>query len=161
MRIHACLLALIACAPLAFAADGAAQEWPRLGPQVLLGTSGFEPGYMAEFTLTNFHDIRLRPELFLHDFERPGIGGAALWPLPVALPAGQTLHLGPRLAYHNGKHSTDPRGELSAMGIYNLPLPPKDVESRHNLEAILAIGLIDKDGTEVAFSAGAGYVYRF
>ena len=161
MRIHACLLALIACAPLATAADEPLSDWLRLGPEVLVGTSGFEPGYMGEFTFKQAANIRVRPEIFLQDFERPGIGCAALWPLPVALPEGQTLHIGPRLAYHNGKHSDDPRGELSAMGIYNLPIPPKDAGTPHNLELILAIGLLDKDGTEVAFSAGAGYVYRF
>lgn len=161
MRILACLVALVACAPLVTAADEPLSDWLRLGPQVLVGTSGFEPGYMAEFTLKDFHNLRLRPELFLQDFERPGVGGAVLWPLPVPLPEGHSLHLGPRLAYHNGRHGDDPRGEVDAMGIYNLPIPPKEVGTPHNIELIVAIGLLDKDGTEVGFSAGAGYVYRF
>lgn len=138
----------------------AAMEWKdiRVGPQVLLGTSGFEPGAFAEFTWDKF---RLRPELFVHDRDRPAAGVAALWQLPVTLLAGHTLHLGPRLAYHNGDDSKDPRGEVSAMGIYNLPIPPKTADSRHNIEIIVATGLVDEDGAEFAISAGAGYVYRF
>jgi hypothetical protein len=140
--------------------SGVAMDWKdvRVGPQVLVGTSGFEPGAFAEFTWDSF---RLRPELFIHDRRRPGAGVSALWQLPVELPAGHTLHLGPRLAYHNGRHEDDPRGEVSAMGVYNLPLPPNQGDSRHNLEIIAAPGLVDEDGAELAFSAGAGYVYRF
>ena len=138
-----------------------AMEWKdvRVGPQALVGTSGFEPGAFAEFTWDNF---RLRPELFVWDFERPGAGVSALWQLPVNLMAGHTLHLGPRVAYHNGEHSDrDPRGEISAMAIYNLPIPPKQADTHHNIEIIAATGVVDEDGAEFAFSAGAGYVYRF
>ncbi len=135
-------------------------EWKdvRIGPQALVGTSGFEPGAFAEFTWGEF---RLRPELFLQDWDRPGAGVAGLWQLPIDLLPGHTLHIGPRFAYHNGEHGDDPRAELSAMAIYNLPLPPKQADSRHNLEVIVATGLVDGDGTEFAFSAGAGYIYRF
>lgn len=137
-----------------------AMEWKdiRVGPQVLLGTSGFEPGAFAEFTWDNF---RLRPELFIHDRDRPAAGASALWKLPVTLLEGHTLHVGPRLAYHNGDDGDDPRGEVSAMGIYNMPIPLKPGDSRHNLEIIAATGVVDEDGAEFAFSAGAGYVYRF
>jgi hypothetical protein len=138
----------------------AAMDWKdvRVGPQVLVGTSGFEPGAFAEFTWDKF---RLRPELFLHDGDRPAIGASALWQLPVTLLAGHTLHLGPRLAFHNGDDRHDPRGEISAMGIYNMPIPLKPGDSRHHVEIIAATGLVDEDGAEVAFSVGAGYVYRF
>ncbi|MBA3699048.1 MAG: hypothetical protein H0W78_09355 [Planctomycetes bacterium] len=137
-----------------------AMEWKdiRVGPQVLLGTSGFEPGAFAEFTWDQF---RLRPELFLHDRDRPGAGVAGLWQLPLTLLDGHTLHIGPRLAYHNGDDRDDPRGEISAMGIYNMPIPPKVADSRHHIEIIAATGVVDEDGAEVAFSAGAGYVFRF
>jgi len=137
-----------------------AMEWKdvRVGPQVLLGTSGFEPGAFAEFTWDQF---RLRPELFIHDRDRPAAGVSALWQLPVNLLAGHTLHIGPRLAYHNGDDNDDPRGEVSAMGIYNLPIPPKQADSRHHIEIIAATGIVDEDGAEFAFSAGAGYVFRF
>ena len=137
-----------------------AMEWKdvRVGPQVLIGTSGFEPGAFGEFTWDTF---RLRPELFIHDRHRPGAGVSALWQLPVALLAGHTLHVGPRLAYHNGDDANDPRGELSAMGVYNLPIPPTPGDSRHHLEINAATGLVDEDGTELAFSAGAGYCFRF
>lgn len=137
-----------------------AMEWKdiRVGPQVLLGTSGFEPGAFAEFTWDQF---RLRPEVFIHDRNRPAAGVSALWQLPITLLAGHTLHLGPRVAYHNGDDGDDPRGEISAMAIYNLPIPPKPGDSRHNLELIAAAGVVDEDGAEAAFSAGAGYVFRF
>lgn len=137
-----------------------AMEWKdiRVGPQVLLGTSGFEPGAFAEFT---WDQLRLRPELFVHDRDRPAAGVSVLWQLPVPLLDGHTLHVGPRVAYHNGDHSDDPRGEVSAMGIYNLPIPPKQGDSRHHLEIIAAVGVVDEDGAEAALSAGAGYVFRF
>jgi hypothetical protein len=139
---------------------GTAMEWKdvRVGPQVLLGTSGFEPGAFGEFTWDRF---RLRPELFIHDRDRPGAGVSGLWQLPVPLLDGHTLHVGPRLAFHNGDHHHDPRGEVSAMGIYNMPIPPKTADSRHHLEIIAATGVVDEDGAEFAFSAGAGYVFRF
>lgn len=143
-----------------FSTVASAMEWKdvRVGPQILLGTSGFEPGAFAEFT---WDKLRLRPELFLHDRDRPGAGVSVLWQLPAKLMAGHTLHLGPRAAYHNGDHSDDPRGEISAMAIYNLPIPPKQADTRHHLEIIAATGVVDEDGAEFAFSAGAGYVYRF
>jgi hypothetical protein len=142
------------------AATTVAADWDRvrIGPQVLLGTSGFEPGAFAEFTC---HEFRLRPELFIHDHDRPGAGLSALWQLPVDLLPSHTLHLGPRVAYHNGDHENDPRGEVSAMAIYNLPIPPKQADTRHHLEIIAATGVVDEDGAEFAFSAGAGYVFRF
>lgn len=143
-----------------FTALAPAMEWKdvRVGPQVLLGTSGFEPGAFAEFT---WDKLRLRPELFLHDRDRPAAGVSVLWQLPVSLLDGHTLHLGPRAAFHNGDHSHDPRGEISAMAIYNLPIPPKQADTRHHIEIIAATGVVDEDGAELAVSAGAGYVYRF
>ncbi len=137
-----------------------AMEWKdiRVGPQVLIGTSGFEPGAFGEFT---WDTLRLRPELFLHDRDRPGAGVSVLWQLPLSLLDGHTLHLGPRAAFHNGDDSDDPRGELSAMAIYNLPIPPKQADTRHHVEIIAATGVVDEDGAELALSAGAGYVYRF
>lgn len=156
MKAATALVALLA----GFALHAGAMEWKdvRVGPQVLVGTSGFEPGAYGEFTWDAF---RLRPELFIHDRNRPGAGVSALWQLPVTLLPGHTLHLGPRLAYHNGDDGDDPRGEISAMGIYNLPIPPKPGDSRHHLEIIAATGLVDEDGAELAFSAGAGYCFRF
>ncbi len=137
-----------------------AMEWKdvRVGPQVLLGTSGFEPGAFGEFT---WDKLRLRPELSIPARDRPGAGVSVLWQLPVPLLDGHTLHLGPRAAYHNGDNSDDPRGEVSAMAIYNLPIPPKQADTRHHIEIIAATGVVDEDGAELAFSAGAGYVFRF
>ena len=155
--LSACLFAVVGVNANAAEGVGDHPDWPRFGPQVLIGTSGFEPGYMGEF---DFGTFRLRPEVFLQDWGRPGIGVSGLWRLPVVLKEGHDLHIGARLAFHNGEHTNDPRGELSAIGIYNLPLP-LGAPSRHNLELIGALGVIDKDGVEPAVSAGAGYVYRF
>lgn len=159
--MHRTLLALstvvVACRLSAAEGVGEHPDWPRFGPQVLIGTAGFEPGYMGEFDFGNF---RLRPEVFLQDWNRPGIGVAGLWQVPVPLKDGHDLHIGARAAFHNGRHNNDPRGELSAIGIYNLPIP-MTAPSRHNLELIAAVGVLDGDGAEPAVSAGAGYVYRF
>ncbi len=159
--MHRTLLALsavlVACRLGAAEGVGEHPDWPRFGPQVLIGTAGFEPGYMGEFDFGNF---RLRPEVFLQDWDRPGIGVSGLWHVPVLLKEGHDLHIGARVAFHNGRYSKDPRGELSAIGIYNLPIP-MTAPSRHNLELIAAVGVLDGDGAEPAVSAGAGYVYRF
>jgi hypothetical protein len=133
----------------------------RYGPQISVGTSGFEFGAYGELDILD-DQYRLRPELFIHDRERPGIGFAFLWNTTFFnLPDHHDFYMGPRVAYHNGKHKHDPRGELSYMVLYNLPIPPLPGDSRHHLEIFAAFGLLDKDGTEVAATGGAGYFFKF
>jgi hypothetical protein len=149
------LLAAGACA------DGAEQPGiPRVIGQVLVGTSGLEPGVAAEWTIAGEHPLRLRPELFIQDGDRPGIGGAVLWQLPMQLPAEHDLFLGPRFAFHNGEHHDDPRAEIDAMGIYTFPIVPSQ-PGHHHIQVIVALGILDKDGAEFGVSAGAAYAYAF
>lgn len=128
--------------------------------EALVGTSNFEPGVAAEFRLPAEPPLVIRPELFVQDGDRPGIACAVLWQIPFTLPAGHDFMLGPRAAFHNGEHSGDPMGELDAMGIYSFPIIPSQ-PGHHHIEIITALGLLDKDGTTIGFSVGAGYAYSF
>ncbi len=133
---------------------------PRLVGEALIGTSNFEPGVAAEFRLPVTPALILRPELFVQDGDRPGIGFAALWEIPFTLPAGHEFMLGPRAAYHDGDHHDDPKGELDAMAIYVFPIIPSQ-PGHHHIEIITALGVLDKDGATIGFSVGAGYAYSF
>jgi hypothetical protein len=146
-----------------FATAENAFDWSevRFGPQVSVGSSGFEFGGYAEFDILD-DQYRLRPELFIHDKDRPAGAFAFLWHTTfLKLPEQHDFYMGPRVAYHNGKESDDPRAELSYMALYNLPIPPLKADSRHHLEIFAALGLLDKDGTELAATAGAGYFFKF
>lgn len=158
LRTIASLIALSA----ATAACAADQQiaLPRVIGQALVGTSGFEPGVAAEWTIAGEHPLRLRPELLLQDGDRPGIGGAVLWQIPFQLPEQHDFFLGPRLVYHNGEHHDDPKGEIDAMGIYTFPIIPSQ-PGHHHIQVIVALGILDKDGAELGASAGAAYAYSF
>jgi hypothetical protein len=133
---------------------------PRVVGELLVGTSNLEPGVAAEFLLPIAPPLILRPELFLQDGDRPGIGFAALLVIPFTLPAGHEFAAGPRAAYHNGEHHDDPRAELDAMAIYSFPIIPSQ-PGHHHIEIITALGLLDKDGATIGVSVGAGYAYSF
>jgi hypothetical protein len=139
-------------------ADGFAP--PRVVGEALIGTSNFEPGVAAEFRLPVAPPLIIRPELFVQNGDRPGIACAALWVVPFNLPAGHEFVAGPRAAYHNGDHHDDPKGELDGMAIYSIPIIPSQ-PGHHHIEIISALGLLDKDGTTIGFSVGAGYAYSF
>ncbi len=153
------LLALIltpACAE-----DGFDWSSVRFGPEVMVGTSGFEFGAYAAFDILD-DQYRIRPELFIHDGDRPAGGLAFLWHTTfLDLPESHDLYMGPRVAYHNGEHKDDPRGELSYMGLYSMPIPPLQADSRHSIEIFAALGIVDEDGTELSATGGAGYFFKF
>ncbi len=152
---------LLLIASLTTSAIGVDWTEVRYGPQASVGTSGFEFGAFAEFDILE-DQYRLRPELFIHDKDRPAGAFAFLWHTTfLKLPENHDLYMGPRVAYHNGRENDDARGELSYMALYNLPIPPIPGDSRHHLEIFAALGIIDKDGTEVAATAGAGYFFKF
>lgn len=167
LAISAIVYATCQFAHLAQAADAepqvaggnqAQQNVPRLVGQLLVGTSGVEPGFAAEWTLDSHPALRLRPELFMHDFEDPGFGFSVLWQMPWQLPHDQEIFLGPRFAYHN---DDDKKGELDAMMIYDLPIQPEQ-SHHHHIELIGALGLLDDGGDlTVGLSLGAAYAYRF
>jgi hypothetical protein len=150
---------LVSC----FMTSAVSVDWDqvRFGPQVSVGSSGFEFGGYAEFDILD-DQYRLRPELFIHDKDRPAGAFAFLWHTTfLKLPAKHDFYMGPRVAYHNGEDNHDPRGELSYMALYNLPIPPLSADTRHHLEIFAALGLVDKDGTEFSATAGAGYFFKF
>jgi hypothetical protein len=152
------LIVLLAGAGAAAGADGI--NPPQLVGEVLVGTSGVEPGVAAEFRLPIEHPLILRPELFLQDGDRPGIAFAVLWPIPFILPAGHEFVIGPRVAYHNGDQYDAPHGELDAMAIYSFPIIPSQ-PGHHHIEIITALGILDDNGPTLGVSVGAGYAYSF
>jgi hypothetical protein len=151
------VLALLA-APLLGAADTIAP--PRLAGELLGGTSGIEPGVAAEFLLPVQPVICLRPEFFVWDGYRPGVGIAGLWHVPFALPPGHDFAIGPRVAFHDGAQHDDPHAEVDALGIYTFPIIPSQ-PGHHHIEIITALGVLDKDGATIGASVGAGYAYSF
>lgn len=138
--------------------------YPRLVVQALVGTSGFEPGIVAEWRLHD-HEIMLRPEVFISEDGRPGAGGSINWNLSLLnLPDSQYLTVGPRVVYHN---SDDSGWEADALVIWNLDLNTSQ-RGRHFLEVIGALGVLqDKENDDgankavVGASIGAGYGYQF
>jgi hypothetical protein len=151
------LLTLLATCPLY------ALEWSdiRLGPRASAGTAGFEFGAFAEFDIIG-GDYCLRPELFIHDRKRPAAAFAFLWRATFArLAERHALHMGPRVAFHNGKDDHDPRGEIAYMGAYTMPIPPLSPDTKHHINMFAALGIMDADGTEVAATFGAGYFFAF
>jgi hypothetical protein len=140
-----------------------AMDWStvRLGPRASVGEAGFEPGAFAEIDIIG-GDYCVRPELFIHDRKRPAAAFAFLWRATFAkLPERHALHMGPRVAYHNGKHDDDPRGEIAYMGSYTMPIPPLSIVSRHHISLFASLGIVDADGTEVCPTVGAGYFFAF
>jgi len=135
---------------------------PRVGPQVLVGTSGFEPGIFAEW---RFHKTSLvvRPELFLNEDERAGGGASIGWEFSCfSLPDQHRFIIGPRIVYHNSDESGI---EADLMGIWSLDLFPTH-RGRHFLEVITAVGAVEKenqgdDDIEVGASIGIGYGFQF
>lgn len=155
-RMLAPLLILMAAA--CPGADGFAP--PRVVGEVLVGTSDVEPGVAAEFLLPAPVPLIIRPELFLHGGDRPGIGAACLWVIPFILPAGHEFMAGPRAAFHNGDGHGSAKGEFDGMAIYAFPIVPSQ-PGHHHIEIITAVGILDKDGATIGASVGAGYAYSF
>jgi hypothetical protein len=135
---------------------------PRVGPQVLVGTSGFEPGIFAEW---HFREASLvaRPELFLNEDERAGGGAMIGWEMPCfSLPEQHHIIIGPRVVYHNSDESGI---EADLMGIWSMDIHPAS-HGRHFLEVITAIGAVekDKDGDddiELGATVGISYAFQF
>ena len=159
------LLLAVAVPTFVQAEDGAL----RIVPQILVGTSGFEPGVAVEFGIGSASRLILRPEVFVSD---DGIGGGAavLWSLakPFQLGDRNDFAVGPRLVHHNA----DEHGlEFSAMGIWSIGIG-SNLNRRHAIEIIGALGAVDEidddddddnddEGIGFAASVGVGYAYRF
>lgn len=135
---------------------------PRLVGELMLGTSGFEPGIAAEWrTGVPWHLIR--PEVFINEDFRPGFAASAAWNMAfLHLPERFAITLGPRVVYHNSDRSG---WEADAMAIWHLDLVPTQ-RGRHFLEVIGAIGALQDDRddereTVVGASAGIAYAFQF
>jgi hypothetical protein len=137
---------------------------PRIGAQVLAGTSGIEPGVFAEWRL---HDagLQVRPEVFVNEDGKVGGGGAVAWELGFFnLPERNALALGPRVVFHNSDESG---WELDLMAIWSFDLVPSQ-RGRHFLEVIGAVGVLEEEeenGSDeesvVGASIGIGYGFQF
>ena len=137
---------------------------PRVGAEVLAGTSNVEPGVFAEWRLRE-PGLILRPEVFINEDGRPGFGGAVAWELDfLNLPERNTLALGPRAVYHNSDESG---WEVDLMAIWSFDLAPSQ-HGRHYLEVIGAVGALredkdnrDNEDTVIGASIGVSYGFQF
>ncbi len=141
----------------------AAEDDLRITPQVMLGTSGIEPGVALEWRGQDLSSIVLRPEVLLSEDGRPGAGGAILYDLGsmVDLPSRQSLAIGPRAVYHN---ADDSGWEIDALATWGWNLSGSTTPWKHTVGVLAAVGVVkDKkhDETDVGASAGAFYSYRF
>lgn len=146
--------------PLAAADHVHADHLPRVGVQVLAGTSDIEPGIFAEWRLRDA-ELQLRPEIFLNEDGDVGGGGAIAWePGFIDLPERHALALGPRVVYHNSDESG---WEFDLMAIWSFDLIPSQ-RGRHFLEVIGAVGVLqdeEDDDHTVGASGGIGYGFQF
>ena len=158
------LLSCCVCSVIT-AADGPHNDGlPRVVAQVLIGTSGFEPGVAAEWRFGDY-GMLVRPEVFINEDANAGGGASIGWELSfLPMMEGSCITLGPRVVYHN---SDDKGWEADALAIWHCDLVPSQ-KGRHFLEVIGAIGVVetDKDGdnnhqTKVGGTIGIGYGFQF
>jgi hypothetical protein len=135
---------------------------PRVGVQLLVGTSGFEPGIFAEWKFRE-QPVVVRPEVFLNEDERVGAGISLGWEFTfLNLPDTQHLTVGPRFLYHNSDESG---WEGDVLGIWGIDFFPSH-HGRHLIEVIGAVCVLEeeKDGDDdivIGASIGIGYGYQF
>lgn len=132
----------------------------RLIGELMLGTSGFEPGIAAELRTVGLAHI-IRPEIFLNEDFRPGFGISVAWNLTfLDLPDRQMISVGPRAVYHNSDNSG---WEADAMAIWHMNMGSKQ-RSQHYLEVIGTLGALqdkDDDRRDTVIGASAGLAYGF
>lgn len=142
---------------------GAAENDLRIVPQVMIGTSGFEPGVALEWRGSDASPLIIRPEVLLSEDGRPGAGLAILYNLGfvIDLPARQALAIGPRAVYH---HADDTGWEGDALATWSYDLTDGIRPWRHALGALAALGVVDDrrhDEIRPAGTIGAFYSFRF
>jgi hypothetical protein len=136
---------------------------PRIVPQILFGTSGFEPGVAAEWRFTADRMALVRPEVFINEDGRIGGGVSLGYELGFHLPDGHSLSIGPRIVFHN---SDDSGWEGDAMVIYHMNVRPDGQATRHYIDVIGAVGVLedkskDDDNSEARGGASIGLAYGF
>ncbi len=133
----------------------------RIVPQVMVGTSGFEPGLALEWRGPANPDVILRPELLISEDGRLGVGGALLLVLDrhLELPARQAIAIGPRVVYHN---ADDNGWEADVLATWSYELSGDVRAWRHAVGALAALGVVrDRDDHEFDPGASAGVFYSF
>lgn len=137
----------------------------RIVPQLIVGTSGIEPGVALEYRAANLDHMVFRPEVFLSEDSRVGGGGAVLFDISknIDLPSAHALVIGPRFVAHN---SDDSGWEIDAMATYSVALGSMTVPSRHAVGALAALGVLDdkhhdNNHDETRFGANVGVFYSF
>ena len=133
----------------------------RIVPQLMVGTSGVEPGLALEWRGPANPDVILRPELLISEDGRLGGGGALLLVLDPTpeLPERQAIAIGPRVVYH---HADDSGWEADVLATWAYELSGDVRAWRHAVGALAALGVVrDRDAHEFEFGASAGLFYAF
>ena len=163
MRFDLTLAAGILSTGLVAAAERDA-IYPRLIGQLLVGTSGVEPGVAAEFSSTEpEHPWRLRPEIFISEDGRVGAGLSLSWRVVKDWITGNDeLYVGPQAVFHI---SDDHGWEGSAQAIYSFPIV-HSMPDHHFLQVIGAVGVVDDrkhadHHADFAGTIGVAYAYQF
>ncbi len=133
----------------------------RIVPQLMVGTSGFEPGLALEWRGPANPDVIVRPELLISEDGRLGGGGALLLVLDrhLDLPARQAIAIGPRVVYHN---ADDDGWEADALATWSYELSGDVRAWRHAVGALAALGVVrDRDAHDFDLGASAGVFYSF
>jgi hypothetical protein len=163
MQLPAFTLPLVPFLATAAIGLAAADTTVGIGPQLMIGTPGFEPGAAAEIHVGMWEPIVIRPELFISDDGRLGGGASLLWSLSDYFSLGdrQRISVGPRVVYHN---SDEDGLEVSAFGVWDFLLGD-GIAQHHHIEALGALGVVDDrdegQGANLLASGGAAYIYRF
>lgn len=133
----------------------------RIVPQLMVGTSGLEPGLALEWRGPANRDFIMRPELLISEDGRLGGGGALLFVLNRIMEPSdqQAIAIGPRVVYHN---ADDSGWGADVMATWSYELSGEVRPWRHALGALAALGVVrDRDDHEFDLGASAGVFYSF
>lgn len=135
----------------------------RLVPEIMIGTAGFEAGFAVELRGLNMPKLAVRPEAFINEDGRVGVGGSVLYDVSVGmdLPSRHAFAIGPRVVYHN---SDDSGWEADALATWSYELAD-NTSSWHPAVGLLgALGMYhDKrhDDEDVGATIGVFYSFNF
>ena len=157
------MLASAVCLALSGSIASATEHDLRIVPQIIVGTSGFEPGLAFELRGLDWPALMVRPEVFVSEDERIGAGAAVLYDISpiLTLSKRQTLAVGPRIVYHNADHDG---WEADAMATWSFDLMGGMRAWQHAVGILGAVGVTEdreNDDNDLGASAGIFYSYRF
>jgi hypothetical protein len=156
--------AIIASASTLAAADPVVNhdDDVRIVPQIMVGTSGFEPGVALEYRPAGI-GWNIRPEVFLSEDVRVGAGLAALYDFGEVIDLGNqsSLEFGPRLVYHNADNDGW-EGDAMAEYVYGLDNHPTTFKQSVGLLGALGLREHKENGDhKLEFGANVGVFYAF